>query len=91
MDKAENSEKAKPRRRREEDFELDPATRDLVESIGKQVILGMARGPTIRGILLEFDPRFRKIKVKQGNTETWVRLSYVISFSIVKAEAESHA
>jgi len=86
MAKVKNSEEAKPRRRRKEDFELDPATRDLVNNIGKYVVLGMARGPTIRGVLTDFDPRYRKIKVKQGNVETWVLLSYVISFSVVTGE-----
>jgi len=76
----------------DKDFEPDPATQDIKNSIGKQVTLGLARGPTVRGRLIAFDPRFRRVKVQRTTNksieETWVNLGYVITVSIVTGETE---
>ena len=82
------SEDCKEESKTDESFELDPATQDLKNSIGKQVTLGLSRGPTVRGRLVAFDPKFRRIKVQQdlrngAREETWVSLGYVVTVSIV--------
>lgn len=86
-----NSSKAKPKTKdQNEDFDLDPSMQALKKSIGSSVTLILSRGPTIRGRLIGFDPKFRKVAVEQetaNSTETtYVSLGYVIAISLRKLQ-----
>lgn len=58
----------------------------LEKSISKKVELGMARGPSIKGRVVDFDNRYGKLVVEtieNGTTKNIiVKLGYVVSFAV---------
>jgi len=86
-----NSSKAKPKTKdQNEDFELDPSVQAIKKSMGSPITLILSRGPTVRGRLVGFDPKFLKIAVEQeianGSQITYVRLGYIVAMSLRKLE-----
>jgi hypothetical protein len=58
----------------------------LEKSVSKKVELGMSRGPSIKGRVVDFDNRYGKIiveTVENGVTKNIiVKLGYVVSFAV---------